>query len=120
MRPIEPLSPTKKGGFEYGSKGFTVHGISSVNGQRLCELCSPDTIKGKRLQNKARADAKATIKKPWLIAQLRHYGIDFDTKATVGALTEALRESVQQGKVSLTCSVSRVESIDSCSVTKCL
>ncbi|KAL8729521.1 MAG: hypothetical protein Q9166_004693 [cf. Caloplaca sp. 2 TL-2023] len=98
MPAIESLPPIHNGFFEYGSSGFTSHGVQVVEGPRLRELLSPENAKGKRAQKRAEEDARKLIKKPWMIAQLRLYDIPNKSSASVADLKQLLISSVKQGK----------------------
>ena len=57
-------------------------------------------LKGVRAERAAREDRERTIKKKWVIAQLKHYGIKVDAKANEYEVQALLVKSVSEGHVS--------------------
>lgn len=98
-RPDIPPAERKKG-FAYRLDGFTVNKIPRENPARLVELLLPQNIKGKRAQKASQEDAKRIVKKPWIEAQLKHYGISYNPKAVVSEKEALLVKAVSDGLVS--------------------
>ncbi|KAL8784314.1 MAG: hypothetical protein Q9195_009093 [Heterodermia aff. obscurata] len=89
--------PERKNGYAYGLDGFTVNKARRESHTRLNSLLLPENIKGKRAQKAAQEDAKRIVKKPWIEAQLKHYGIPFNSKAFVSDKQAALAQAVSDG-----------------------
>jgi len=96
--PKEP-NPIKQNGFQFGRGGLTVGGIQRVPGEKLKELMLPEDIKRVRARKEAEEEAKTLGRKPWFIAQLRHYGLKATSKDTVDQLKDKLKASVRENKV---------------------
>lgn len=92
--------PERKNGYAYGLDGFTVNKTCRESHTRLSSLLLPESIKGKRAQNAAREEAKKTVKKPWVEAQLKHYGISVKSKLVVSEKQASLAKAVSDGLVS--------------------
>ncbi|KZF25972.1 hypothetical protein L228DRAFT_279233 [Xylona heveae TC161] len=97
----ESSSEPVKGGagdvFEYGSGGFVCQGHYREEPKKLKVLLFPETARGKQAVKEAAEEANHKIKKSWLIAQLKHYGLPARSSATVGELKEQLQNSLKQG-----------------------
>lgn len=98
-RRIIPLAPMKSGGFSYGSKGLATQGIALESSARIHELLFPEELVGTHMQKRAREDAKKIVTIPWIIAQLKFYDIEFESKAKKLEIKELLMNSVKGGLV---------------------
>lgn len=96
----EVPKPERKEGYAYGLNGFTVNNIHREDPARLKTLLLPHLIKGKRAQEAAQKDAAAVVKKPWIIAQLKHYGHGITATTAVNEAKDLLIKRVSEGQVS--------------------
>ena len=92
--------PEGKNGYAYGLDGFTVNKARRESHARLSSLLLPQSIKGKRAQKEAQEDAKEIVKKPWIEAQLKHYGVSFKSRAVISEKKASLAKAVSDGLVS--------------------
>lgn len=99
-RRISPLAPVKSDGFSYGSKGFATQGVTRESSARIHALLFPEQLDGSQLQNRAREDAKKVVTIPWIMAQLKFYGIEFKSTAKKQEIKELLMTSIKSGLVS--------------------
>ena len=72
-----------------------------MEGSRIRELLFPEETKGVRAQKRIHEEARKTVKKAWMVAQLKHYGIAIPNKANVEAIRHLLTNSIVEGKVML-------------------
>jgi hypothetical protein len=96
--PQEP-APIKRKGFHYGRGGLAVGGVRRVPVEKLRELMLPENIKGVRARKCAEEEAKALCRKPWIAAQLRHYGQEVTSKESMDQLRSRLKTCVKENKV---------------------
>ena len=93
-------APVRKNGYAYGLDGFTVNKAHRESHTRLNDLLLPHSLTGKRAQKAAWEDAKRIVDKPWIEAQLKHYGIPFDSKAVISGKQASLIKALSDGLVS--------------------
>jgi len=96
----EVPTPERKQGYAYGLDGFTANKIRREDPDRLKYLLLPQLIKDKRAQQAAQKDADSVVKKPWIIAQLKHYGYGISAAITVNEAKALLGKGVSEGHVS--------------------
>lgn len=99
-RRISPLAPVNSDGFSYGSKGFATRGVTRESSARIHALLFPEQLDGLQLQKRAREDAKKVVTIPWIMAQLKFYGIEFKSTAKKQEIKELLMTSIKSGLVS--------------------
>ena len=92
--------PERKDEYAYGLDGFTVNGARRESHTRLSSLLLPERIEDEIAQAAALADGRKIIKKHWIEAQLKHYGIAFKPRAVVSDKTYLLAKAVSDGLVS--------------------
>lgn len=92
------LEYPSKGSMEFKHNGFQNRGCTRAPRTRLQSLLFPESQTGKRKIKQRLEDAKSTVKKTWIAAQLAVYQIPFKSNATVADLLGILKASVQDGK----------------------
>ncbi len=97
--PRYPAYDATQGPFSFGSSGFLIDNTSRESGKSLRRLLFPELLKNEKARQLARDDA-TIIDKPWIKAQLRHYGIDFSPDIDPFKAKALLLTSVAYGLVS--------------------
>ena len=95
-RPSTPVQISR--GFQVKHRAFSFRGIPRATPSKLNWLFHPDSQRLKRDQKAAHEEAKRTIKRDWLTAQLKLYGISFRNGATKSELETSLKTAVDSGK----------------------
>ncbi|KAH0491178.1 hypothetical protein TgHK011_002620 [Trichoderma gracile] len=94
-----PQAPVlKRKGFQFSDGVFSINGISCVDGPRLHELFNPETVESEFEQHDVTVEAQRLFKKPFFAAQLKYYGIPFQSSLPVAGLSALLKEAVHLGK----------------------
>lgn len=100
--PPKPPEIRQKGfRLTHGRFTATTGDIARAEGSLLRIIFDPGPLRLKRDQRLVQEAAKALDRKPFLAAQLRHYGINFPSSANHGQLIELLRNAVFAGKVGI-------------------
>ncbi|KAM0255374.1 hypothetical protein ACHAQJ_005816 [Trichoderma viride] len=95
-----PEAPVlKRNGFQLFKETFSVENIDRIGGSRLRELFNPSTLKLKPVEKRhAEKESRRLFKKPFFEAQLRYYGVPFQSSAKGPTLRVLLHDAVRDGK----------------------
>ncbi|KAF6220216.1 hypothetical protein HO133_003348 [Letharia lupina] len=94
--PSYPIEDATQGPFSFGSSGFHINYTCRESVTRLKKLCFPELLKSEKARKSAQNDA-SMIDRPWIRAQLQHYGIDFSPDIDPFKAKALLLTSVAQG-----------------------
>ena len=97
--PRYPRDDATQGPFSFEASGFAINRTHRETVTRLEKLLFPESLKSERARKQARDDA-SMIDKPWIKAQLQHYGIDFSPDVDPFKAKTLLLTSVAHGLVS--------------------
>ncbi|PTB66931.1 hypothetical protein BBK36DRAFT_1117592 [Trichoderma citrinoviride] len=94
-----PRAPVlKRKGFQFCDGVFSINGVCRVDGPRLYQLFNPSTLEDEYDQDKAFVEARQLFKKSFFAAQLKYYGIPFQSSLPSARLSALLKGAVQLGK----------------------
>lgn len=104
----EPRYPTEgatQGPFSFGSSGFCINDTWRENGKFLKRILFPELLKSEKAKKSAQDDASMIVDRPWIQAQLQHYGIDFSPDIDPFKAKALLLTTVAHGLVSKSVSI---------------
>ena len=98
-KPRYPNEDATQGPFSFGASGFRINDTFRESGKCLKRLLFPESLKSEKARKSARNDA-SMIDRPWIKAQLQHYGIEFSPNIDPLKAKALLLTSVAHGLVS--------------------
>ena len=111
-KPDSPTEDATQTPFSFGPSGFRINYVCRESVTRLRKLCFPEELKSEKARKSARHDG-SIMDRPWIKAQLQHYGIDFSPNIDPFKAKALLLTSIAHGLVSKS---TLVRSISSSSV----
>ncbi|KAF2101295.1 hypothetical protein NA57DRAFT_53271 [Rhizodiscina lignyota] len=100
MATERPKTPEPVGfkGFTYGLDGFKAYNENRESLAEFKALLFPKQLKTVEKRRDAERRRKEKVKAPWLRAQLKHYGIEYQSSDSVTTLEQLLKEGISSCK----------------------